>query len=171
MTEVKEYALPGLKTYNLNKLPDERGFFMEAFRKDWISLLEGDEIVQANLSYSYPGVIRAWHRHTRGQVDYFLVLQGAMKICAYDDGGNSPAAGGTLVEIIANPKEFQLVRVPGFYWHGTHTVSNEPSLTMYFTTRLYDYENPDEERRSWDDPAVLDPSTGKPFNWNKPSNK
>ena len=171
MAEVKGYALPDVKTYNLKRLPDERGFFMEALREDWIDLLEGDKIVQANLSYSYPGVIRAWHRHARGQVDYFLVLQGAMKICAYDDGGNSPAIKGKLVEIITSSKKFQLVRVPGFYWHGTQTVSNEPSLTIYFTTKLYEYENPDEERRPWDDPTVVDPKTGKPFDWNKPSHK
>jgi len=26
-------------------------------------LLGGDEILQANLSVTYPGIVRAWHRH------------------------------------------------------------------------------------------------------------
>jgi dTDP-4-dehydrorhamnose 3,5-epimerase len=168
MVEVKEYGLPGVKIYNLKMRPDERGFFLEALREDWSNLLEGDKIVQANLSSSYPGVIRGWHRHARGQVDYFLVLQGMMKICAYDGGENASATVGKLVEIIASFKEPQLVRIPGFYWHGTMTVSREPSLLVYFTTKLYDYENPDEERRPWDDPSILDPATGRPFDWHKP---
>jgi dTDP-4-dehydrorhamnose 3,5-epimerase len=167
---IKDYELPGVRTYDLRILPDERGFFAEALRQDWRELLEGDEIVQANLSYSYPGIIRAWHRHTRGQVDYFLVLQGAMKICAYDDRPDSPTKS-RLVEIVATGHRPQLVRIPGHYWHGTKTVSSEPSLTLYFVTRLYDYQNPDEERRPWNDPAVIDPRTGGPYDWNRPPHK
>ncbi|MEW6772165.1 MAG: dTDP-4-dehydrorhamnose 3,5-epimerase family protein [Bacillota bacterium] len=167
---VKNYGLPGVRTYDLKILPDERGFFAEALRQDWQEFLEGDTIVQANLSYSYPGMIRAWHRHTRGQVDYFLVLQGAMKICAYDDRPDS-ATRGQLVQIVASGHRPQLVRIPGHYWHGTKTVSSEPSLTVYFVNRLYDYQQPDEERRPWNDPAIIDPVTGGSFDWNKPPHK
>ncbi|MBT9160738.1 MAG: hypothetical protein DDT27_01174 [Dehalococcoidia bacterium] len=56
-------------------------------------------------------------------------------------------------------------------WHGTKTISNEPSLLVYFTTRLYDYQNPDEERRPWDDPKIIEPKTGESFDWNKPPHK
>jgi len=74
----------------LAKLPDERGIFTELMRSDWRDLLEEDSIIQANLSMTYPGVVRAWHRHTRGQTDYFLVLKGSIKVCAYDDYEGSP---------------------------------------------------------------------------------
>ena len=171
MVEAKEYDLPGVKTYGLNLIPDERGFFSEALRKDWRGLLEDDDLVQANLSMSYPGMIRAWHRHVRGQVDYFLVLRGAMKICAYDDREDSPTTRGKLVEIISSSQKPQLVRIPGVYWHGTKTVSSQPSLTVYFVNRLYDYKNPDEERRPWNDSSIVDPETGKAFDWNRPPHK
>ena len=85
--------LPGVKIYEPKKNVDERGFFVEVFRQDWKDLLGEDTIVQANLSFSYPGMIRAWHRHNRGQVDYFIVLRGAMKICAYDDKQDSATSG------------------------------------------------------------------------------
>ncbi len=170
MTEVKEYKLPGVRVYDLKVLPDERGFFTEAFRRDWGELVEKDEIVQANISVSYPGIIRAWHRHLRGQVDYFLVLQGAMKICAYDDREDS-ATKGKLVEIIASAAKPQLVRIPGIYWHGSKNISNESSLLVYFVTRLYDYQNPDEERRFWNDSMIIDPSTGESYDWNKPPHR
>jgi len=157
--------LDGVKVYQLKKIPDERGFFAELLRKDWKEILGNEWIVQSNLSYSYPGIIRAWHRHLRGQTDYFIVLQGAMKICAYDE------KTGQLDEIIASEHKLQIVRIPGHYWHGTKTIGNKPSLTLYFVTNLYDHENPDEERRPWNDPSIIDPKTGKPFDWNKPPHK
>ncbi|MCF8011065.1 MAG: dTDP-4-dehydrorhamnose 3,5-epimerase family protein [Clostridiales bacterium] len=164
---IQTYSLlPGVCTYDLNIYPDERGFFSEAFREDWEEFLKGDKIVQANISYNYPGMIRAWHRHLRGQVDYFLVLQGAVKFCAYDDRPDS-AQKGNLVEIVAAGQRPQIVRIPGHYWHGTKTVSSEPSLTMYFVNNLYNYHQPDEERRAWNDPSIIDPASGKPFDWNK----
>ncbi len=157
--------LEGVRIYELKKIPDERGFFAELLRRDWKEILGDEWIVQANLSYSYPGVIRAWHRHLRGQTDYFIVLQGAMRICAYDE------KTGQLDEIIASEHKLQIVRIPGHYWHGTKTISDKPSLTLYFVTRLYDYSNPDEERRPWNDPRIIDPKTGKPYDWNKPPHK
>ena len=72
--------LEGIKIKPLTKRPDERGFFTELIRKDWKELLQEDSIAQANLSISYPNIIRAWHRHLKGQVDYFIVLKGAVKI-------------------------------------------------------------------------------------------
>src|SRR3972149_10543207 len=93
--------LPGARIQDLRKNVDERGFFAEVLREDWKELLGEDKIVQANLSFSYPGMIRAWHRHNRGQVDYFIVLKGSVKICAYDDKVGSHT-NGQLDEIIAS---------------------------------------------------------------------
>jgi len=175
----KKYGLEGFQTYDIRTLPDERGFFSEALRKDWKELLGDEWIAQVNLSYSYPDVVRAWHRHRRGQVDYFLVIEGSMKICVYDDEQKS-ATKGHLVEVVASEDRPQIVRIPGHYWHGTKTVSYKPSLTVYFVTKLYDYENPDEERRLWNDvtivPAAIngrvdDPRVGKPWDWFHPIHK
>ena len=166
--------LEGVKIKPLKKLPDERGFFTELIRKDWVSFLQEDDFVQANLSISYPQMIRAWHRHLRGQVDYFLVLKGAMKICVFDDESNE------LNEIISTGEVHQIVRVPGKYWHGFKVVGNEPAWLLYFVNKLYDYDDPDEERRSWNDPTIIpesingrknDPRVGKPWNWNYPPHK
>ena len=171
---MKEHPLKGVKAYELNILPDERGFFAEALRKNWKELLEDEWITQANISYSYPNIVRAWHKHTRGQIDYFLVLKGAMKICAYEE------ETGKMAEVIASSEKPTLVRIPGKYLHGTKTVSNEPSLTVYFVTKLYDYQNPDEIRRPWNDQTIIpteingkkdDPRVGKPWDWFRPPHK
>ncbi len=157
--------LKGIEVYELKKFPDERGFFAEILRQDWNNLLGNEWVVQANLSYSYPGVVRAWHRHLKGQVDYFIVLKGAMKICAYDEKTKQ------LNEIVTSEHRLQVVRIPGHYWHGTKTVSHEPSLTLYFVTKLYDYDNPDEERKLWNDTSILDSETKQPYDWERPPHK
>jgi len=158
--------LPGVSVRDIGKMVDERGFFAEILRNDWRDFFGDDKVAQANLSFSYPGMIRAWHRHKRGQVDYMIVLEGAMKICAYDDKEGSPTKEH-LEEVIASEKKLQLVRVPGHYWHGTKTLGVKPSLTLYFVTQLYDNANPDEERRSWNDPGIIDSKTSKSFDWNR----
>lgn len=162
-----EYPLEGVRVQDINLLPDERGFFAEVLRQDWQDFIN-EWIVQANLSISYPDVVRAWHKHLRGQVDYFLVVKGAMKICAYDEETKR------LVEIIGSAAKLSLVRIPGHYFHGTKTVSSEPSLMMYFVSRLYDYNDPDEVRRPWNDPSIApmeingsknDPRVGESWDW------
>jgi dTDP-4-dehydrorhamnose 3,5-epimerase len=169
--QIQRFELEGIQLIDIKKFPDERGFFAESIRKDWSDLFENDEwISQANLSLSYPGIIRAWHRHARGQKDYFMVLQGAMKMVAYDDDKNSKTYK-KLVEIVASEQRLQIVKIPGHYWHGTKTIGNKPSLTMYFVNNLYDYKNPDEERRAWDDPSIIDPKTKVTYDWNAPPHK
>jgi len=162
--------LPGIRIRDINKIVDERGYFAEIMREDWTDLIGDDRICQFNVSSSFPGTIRAWHRHARGQVDYLIALKGMMKICAYDDTEGSPTRGG-LTEIIATDEKSQVVRVPGHYWHGTRTLGDERSLTLYLVTSLYDPENPDELRRPWNDAKIIDPTTSKPFDWNKSSNR
>ena len=170
---ITEYSLAGVRTYEINILPDERGYFSEALRQNWNDFID-EWIVQVNLSYSYTNIVRAWHRHLQGQVDYFLVLKGAMKICAYDEESRR------LAEVIASQDKPMLVRIPGHYYHGTKTISSEPSLTVYFVNRLYNYKEPDEQRIPWDDPRIVpcevngnknDFRVNKPWDWFYPPHK
>jgi len=170
MTEVTEYQIEGVRTYDLEKRIDERGFFAEVLRKDWKELLGDEGIAQVSISMSYPGIVRAWHRHARGQVDYWVVIQGALKIAAYDDEDSSPTRG-QIVEIVASEDNLRVVKVPGHYWHGTKTLGCKPSITLYLFTQLYDYVNPDEERRPWNDTSIIDPRTNQPYDWNHPPYK
>jgi dTDP-4-dehydrorhamnose 3,5-epimerase len=166
--------LKGIRAKSINRLIDERGFFTEVMRKDWKDLFAEDTIVQANLSLTYPNVIRAWHRHLRGQTDYFLLLKGLVKICAFDEKTQE------LDEVISSALDLQVVRMPGHYWHGFKVLGDEPAMLLYFTTNLYDPAKPDEERRSWNDltliPKIIngkkdDVRVGKPWDWNYPPHK
>src|SRR4030042_441509 len=107
----EEHSLEGIRLNEIKVLPDERGFFAEVLRQDWQSFID-EWITQVNMSYNYPNIVRAWHRHLQGQVDYFLVISGALKICGYDDETKK------LVEIINIGKKPMLIRMPGHSWHG-----------------------------------------------------
>ncbi len=165
--------LPGIVVRSLNRLYDERGSFTEVMRRDWSEVFL-DEVVQANMSISYPGIVRAWHKHERGQVDCFLVVRGALRICAYDDVSRE------LDYIISNGAVPQIVKIPGEYWHGFGVLGPEPATLIYFVNRLYDYFSPDEIRRPWDDPTIIprlingkvsDSRCEKPWNWFESPNK
>ena len=162
--KIKNYDL-GVQTLSPEINFDERGFVTEIFRTDWFDFFDGLLPKQVNLSKSKPGVIRAWHKHSRNQTDYFLVTKGTMKICVYD-GNKKSDTFGKLVEIYADGEDLKIVKVPGHFWHGTKTTSSIPSETIYFLTNLYDYENPDEERMDWNDDSVINPKTKTPYDWN-----
>jgi dTDP-4-dehydrorhamnose 3,5-epimerase len=158
--------LPGIIVRPLRRFADERGFFTEIMRSDWTDVFQ-DEVCQANMSISYPGMVRAWHKHEKGQVDRFLTIKGALKICAYDD------ATRELDEVVSACENPQIVRVPGHYWHGFKVVGNEPAILVYFVNRLYDYSAPDEVRRPWNDSTIVpmlingkkDDRCGKAWDW------
>ena len=160
--------LKGIIIKPLKRFNDERGSFTELMRQDWKDILNEDRLVQANFSISYPGIIRAWHRHLKGQTDYFIVLKGALKICAYNEETKE------LDEIISTGQDLQIVKIPGHYWHGFKVISNETAWLLYFTTKLYNYKNPDEQRRPWNDKTIIpksingkkdDPRADKPWDW------
>jgi len=157
----------------LRTFTDERGFFTEIFSAKWEEIFT-DEIVQANMSITYPDIVRAWHKHERGQVDYFTTIKGSAKICAYDE------ANKELNEIISTGNSIQVVRIPGHYWHGFKAIGNEPTILIYFVNKLYDPENPDEIRRPWNDKDIApikindrtdDSRCKKPWNWLATPNK
>jgi dTDP-4-dehydrorhamnose 3,5-epimerase len=137
---------------------DERGHLVETFRSDWDEF--DPDPAMSYYSLTYPGVIRAWHRHTRGQIDYFVCPKGRIKIAVYDDRDDSPTQG-ELDTFVTGERSPQLIRVPGDCWHGFKSLGDEPALMMNFPTNLYDYEDPDEQRLPYDTNEI-------PFDWEVP---
>ena len=147
--------IEGVDLRDLQVNTDERGHLVEMFREDWD---EYDlEPAMSYYSMSYPGVIRAWHRHTRGQIDHFVCPQGRIKVGVYDDRDDSPTEGEVNSFIIGEHNQ-QMIRIPGDCWHGFKVIGDERALLVNFPTNLYDYEDPDEERLPHDTGEI-------PFDW------
>jgi dTDP-4-dehydrorhamnose 3,5-epimerase len=132
-----------VKIRDLQVNADERGHLVEIFREDWDEY--DPDPAMSYYSLSYPGVIRAWHRHTRGQIDHFICPSGRIKVGIYDDRDDSPTQGEVNKFVIGEHNQ-QAIRIPGACWHGFKVVGNEQAMLINFPTNLYDYEDPDEER-------------------------
>ncbi|WP_424002636.1 dTDP-4-dehydrorhamnose 3,5-epimerase family protein [Haloarcula salina] len=122
---------------------DERGHLGELYRSDW-DLFEPDPEM-TYYSMTYPGIVRAWHRHIRGQVDYFTCPEGRIKIGIYDDRDGSPTTG-ELNTFVIGEHDQRVIRIPGDCWHGFKAIGDTPALLLNFPTELYEYDDPDEER-------------------------
>ena len=136
-SQTQQLFLKGVLSRHLKVNIDERGSLTELLRKDWKDIVK-EPIRQIIVSKSKPGVVRAWHRHTRGQVDYMVVVKGTVDIWL--------KKGSQTYKIRVWGKHPKLVRIPGKYWHGYQNVGDEECIVLYFINKLYDYENPDEER-------------------------
>ena len=149
--------IEGVEVRDLQVNTDERGHLVEIFREDWE--LYDPEPAMSYYSMSYPGVVRAWHRHDRGQVDHFVCPNGRIKIGIYDDRTDSNTQGDLDTFVIGEHSQ-KVVRIPGDCWHGFEAIGDEPAFLINFPTNLYDYENPDEER--------LPPDTDEiPLDWDE----
>lgn len=146
-----------VETRQLQVNVDERGHLVEIFREDW-ELYDTDPAM-SYFSLSYPGVVRAWHRHTRGQVDHFICPSGRIKVGIYDDRDDSPSQGELNTFVISEHNQ-KAIRIPGDCWHGFKVIGNEQALLINFPTNLYDYEDPDEERLPADTDKI-------PLDWTK----
>ncbi len=136
---------------------DERGSLTELWRDDWE--LFNERPVMSYVSSTYPGVVRAWHRHTRGQIDHFVVPHGHIKIGIYDDRKDSPTRG-EIDTFVIGTDQMCVVRVPGDCWHGFKAIGDKRATLLNFPTNLYEYDDPDEERLPYDTDQI-------PFDWDQ----
>jgi len=145
----------GVETRELQVNADERGHLVEVFREDWD--LYDPEPAMSYYSMTYPGIVRAWHRHLEGQVDHFICPKGRIKIGVYDDRKDSPTEGELNTFVVGEHNQVA-VRIPGDCWHGFKAIGDEPAFLLNFPSKLYNYEKPDEERLPHDTEEI-------PFDW------
>lgn len=137
----------------LRVIPDERGRLGEILRVDWP---EFSEFAQAYFTTNYPGVVKAWHKHEK-QEDNVTCVSGMIKLVMCDKREGSETYG-EVQEVYLGEHAPRLVRIPRGVYHGWKCVSEKESIVVNLPTRMYDYENPDEQRLDWDT-AEID------YNW------
>lgn len=134
-------------------IPDDRGFLMEMLRSDWA---EFRRFGQAYVTACHPGVVKAWHYHTR-QWDHFSCVHGTAKVVLYDARDESTTRG-RINEFFIGPTNPNLVIIPPMVYHGFTAVGTDPALIVNIPTELYNYKDPDEHRAPYDDAAI-------PYSW------
>lgn len=141
--------IEGVKVKDLRVIPDERGLLMEMWRSDDPDF---ERFGQCYVTMVYPGVVKAWHYHTR-QTDHFVCVGGMAKVVLHDPRDDSPTKGETDEFVIGWQRQ-RLIVIPPHVYHGFTAVGPEPAYIVNVPTELYDYDDPDEHRLPFDDPAI-----------------
>jgi dTDP-4-dehydrorhamnose 3,5-epimerase len=146
-------SIEGVVVTDLKLLPSERGRLMEVQRAD-----EADfpGFGQAYVTSTYPGVVKAWYRHSV-QVDQIAVVTGLLKLVLYDDREGS-ASHGMVQEVVLGDVTPRLVRIPPGVWHGFQATGDREAFALHLNTVPFDPAGPDEERLPPDSDLI-------PYSW------
>jgi dTDP-4-dehydrorhamnose 3,5-epimerase len=147
--------IEGVQVKPLRVIPDDRGWLMEVLREDDDGLFT--RFGQVYVSATYPGVVKAWHFHTR-QTDNFACIAGMIKLVLVDTRQGSPTRD-TINEFFLGVHNPVLVQVPKLVYHGWKCISAEPSLVINVPDKPYDRKNPDEQR--------IAPHGTLPYDWTR----
>ena len=148
MIEITQSALiAGVKFARLAPLADERGAFVETFRKGWFPD-RGWEAVQMNCSRSLAGVLRGLHYHHH-QTDYWYVVQGDLRAGLVDLRRGSPTQGAAQAVEVGDGNPHGLF-IPVGVAHGFLALGNV--ILTYLVDSYYDAS--DEYGVAWNDPVL-----------------
>lgn len=151
----REPTIEGVILKKLRVIPDERGRLMEILRCDDDFF---KQFGQVYMTTAYPGVVKAWHYHTK-QTDHMCVLKGMAKVVLYDMRKDSPTKGA-INEFFLGEHNPNLLRIPPMVAHGFKCVSENEMVVVNIPDQPYNYKDPDEHR--------LAPHSGEiPYDWSR----
>lgn len=130
---------------------DERGFFVETYRREWFP--GGREMVQGNRGDRRQGSLVGLHYHLH-QSDYWYVPRGSARVVLHDLRQGSPTDGGTLAVDLGvgadGHDDHRGVLIPPGVAHGFAALTD---MTITYLVDRY-YDPADELGVAWDDPEV-----------------
>ncbi len=130
---------------------DERGVFVETYRREWIPGVR--EMIQANRGDRRSGSVVGLHYHLH-QADYWYVPVGQARVVLHDLRSGSPTEGRTVAIPLGTEPDgvnhHRGVYIPPGVAHGFAALSD-----MTITYLVDGYYNPaDELGVAWDDPEI-----------------
>lgn len=149
--------ISGVYIVELVSHEDERGRFLETFRKSWFPQRDW-KVVQTNRSESRAGVLRGLHFHWH-QVDYWHVIQGEINAGLVDIRPDSPTYRATeIVPMSANPGVGLFI--PVGVAHGFAALTD---VVLTYVVDNY-FDSSDEYGIAWNDPDLaLDWGVSEPI--------
>lgn len=140
--------IAGVFTVTIRAYSDERGRFMETFRKEWFPQVNWDKF-QTNRSDSVAGVLRGLHYHFY-QVDYWVVPKGSIRAVMVDLRPHAPTFRATQVIELGEEHNLGLF-IPTGVAHGFYALTD---CTLMYIVNNYYGDGSDERGVAWDDPAL-----------------
>ncbi len=139
--------IEGVQLVTFDAFGDNRGRFMETFRREWFPQRSWD-IVQCNRSESQAGVLRGLHYHFN-QVDYWTVMAGTIRVGLADLRAGSPTRGAACTFELSSGG-LQGLFIPIGVAHGFVSLTE---VTLFYIVDNY-YTGGDEFGVAWNDPAL-----------------
>ncbi|NQE54432.1 dTDP-4-dehydrorhamnose 3,5-epimerase [ANME-1 cluster archaeon GoMg3.2] len=152
--EFKKLEIPDVILIKPTVFEDERGFFMETYKKEDFEEKAGikGEFIQDNHSKSEYGVLRGLHfqREPYAQAKMVRCIRGEIYDVAVDLRKNSPTFGNYAGVNLSEDNKYQLY-IPGGCAHGFLVLSDAAEV-IYKVDNVYapDYES----GLIWNDPDV-----------------
>lgn len=146
ITESK--LISGVYIVELQPFADERGRFMETFRKEWFPQRSWD-CIQSNRSDSHAGVLRGLHYHHH-QVDYWYTVRGALRAAIVDLRPSSPSYLASQTVEMGDDNEIGLF-IPSGVAHGFVALTD---VTLTYVVDSYYDGGRDEYGVAWNDPDL-----------------
>lgn len=149
MTKVESLGeISGLQIVRLQAFGDDRGRFMETFRKEWFPQRSWDR-VQMNRSDSKKRVLRGLHYHHR-QIDYWYVVQGLLRAALVDIRPDSATYLNTFLIEMGGENNIGLF-IPSGVAHGFYAITD---VTLTYVIDNYFDGGRDEYGVAWNDPQI-----------------
>ena len=139
-------GIAGARLVDLSPHGDERGMFVETFRREWFSGVP--DMVQTNVSTKQAGAVVGLHYHLR-QADYWYVIAGTARVGLYDLRVGSPSEGTSWSSDFDDRSQRGLYIPPGV-GHGFAAITD---VTLLYQVDGY-YDPADELGVAWDDPQL-----------------
>jgi len=134
----------GVKLIPKKKIIDDRGGIFHMLRSDDPEFQKFGEIY---FSKVHPGVIKAWHHHSRMTLNY-LVVTGSIQLGLWDGRKDSPTYGKSQT-LYLDEQNSQLAVVPHGVWNGFKGLGSSSSIVANCATDAHD---PTEiTRKAYDD--------------------
>ena len=143
--------IEGVSLIPLQQFHDERGKVMHMLRATDPHF---DKFGEIYFSCSYPGVVKAWHKHSDMTLNYAAVT-GAVKVVLFDDRSSS-STKGEVQEIYLTQENYFLLVVPPLVWNGFKAIGTKEAIVANCATIPH---SPGEIKRlAYDDPYI-------PYDW------
>jgi dTDP-4-dehydrorhamnose 3,5-epimerase len=146
---VTSEAIWGLVVVELVPHRDDRGRFVETYRREWFEGQPTKEMVQASRSDKTAGSLVGLHYHLH-QSDYWQVMAGAARVVLHDLRVGSPTEGATLHLDVDDSDPPIGILIPPGVGHGFSALTD---MTLYYLVDHY-YNPKDELGVAYDDPEI-----------------
>jgi dTDP-4-dehydrorhamnose 3,5-epimerase len=136
--KITDTPIDGLKVFELKKILDPRGYFIERFKSDHPEFKNYfKDYIQDNHSWSHPGVIRGIHyQRNPDQGKLVSVIRGRILDVAVDLRKNSKTFGQHF-SIELSDENALMLWLPAGFGHGFSVLGDQPADVIYKVNQRY----------------------------------